>query len=44
MATKNSPPQRQYRDAGTGQYVPKREAERRPKETVSEPRPPVKKK
>ena len=44
MTTKQSPPQRQYRDAGTGQYVPKREADRLPGKTVSEPRPPLKKK
>jgi hypothetical protein len=29
-------PKGPVRDAGTGRYVPKREAERRPKETVTE--------
>lgn len=39
MATiKTPPPARNYRDAGTGLYVPKRDADKRPKETVSEPR------
>lgn len=44
MATKQPAKPRNYRDAGTGQFVPKREADRRPNETVSEPRPPAKKK
>ncbi|CDE44630.1 predicted protein [Clostridium sp. CAG:768] len=30
---------RNYRDAGTGQYVTKKYAESHPKTTVSEPRP-----
>ena len=41
MATKKPPPStpvRNYRDAGDGRYVKQSEAERRPKETVSEPR------
>lgn len=44
MAGSKTPPPRNYRDAGTGQYVPKENAQRRPDKTVSEPRPPLKKK
>lgn len=40
MATKKSPTPtpRNYRDAGTGHYTTKRDADRRPDKTVSEPR------
>jgi len=38
MAGKTPPP-KNYRDAGSGQYVPKPYADKHPRTTVSEPRP-----
>lgn len=36
MASKAPPPQKIGRDAGTGQFIPVREAERHPRTTVVE--------
>lgn len=41
---RKKPAARNARDAGSGKYVPLREATRRPKEVVTEPRPARKKK
>jgi hypothetical protein len=40
MTGKNPSPNTRVRDAGTGQYVPSKEADRRPKTTVREVIPP----